>query len=108
MTFVTRVTVYGPTLEIDTIDKVKIRTSNIGKASDKMTVAAEVVLLDKYGDEINSPNLSVTMNADMLTVKLSVYMQKSVPLTVNCKHGYFGSENITISPSERGKIPRMA
>jgi YbbR domain-containing protein len=96
----TRVTVYGPTLEIDTIDKVKIRTSNIGKASDKMTVAAEVVLLDKYGDEINSPNLSVTMNADMLTVKLSVYMQKTVPLTVNCKHGYFGSENVSVFPSE--------
>ena len=96
----TKVTVYGPTLEIDTIDKVKIRTSSIGKASDKMTVAAEVVLLDKYDDEINSPNLSVTINAEVLTVKLSVYMKKTVPLTVNCKHGYFGSENISIFPSE--------
>ena len=96
----TRVTVYGPTLEIDTIDKVKIRTSNIGKASDKMTVAAEVVLLDKYGDVINSPNLSVTMNAEVLTVKLSVYMKKTVPLTANCKYGYFGSDNLSVFPSE--------
>lgn len=96
----TRVTVYGPTLEINTIDKVKIRTANIGKASDKMTVAAEVVLLDKYGDEINSPNLIVTINADLLTVRLSVYMKKTVPLTANCKYGHFGSENISISPSE--------
>ena len=53
----TKVTVYGPTLEIDTIDKVKIRTSSIGKASDKMTVAAEVVLLDKYGDTVHTLNL---------------------------------------------------
>ncbi len=96
----TRVTVYGPTLEIDTVDKVKIRTASIGKASDKMTVAAEVVLIDKYGDEINSPNLSITMNADVLTVTLSVYMQKTVNLTVNCKNGHFGSENVSISPSE--------
>lgn len=96
----TKVTVYGPTLEIDTIDKVKIRTANIGKASDKMMVSAEVVLLDKYGDTINSPNLNVTINADVLTVRLSVYMKKTVPLTVNCKHGYFGSENISVSPSE--------
>lgn len=96
----TKVTVYGPTLEIDTIDKVKIRTANIGKASDKMMVAAEVVLLDKYGDKINSPNLNVTINADVLTVRLSVYMKKTVPLTVNCKHGYFGAENISVSPSE--------
>ncbi|MBE6608301.1 MAG: hypothetical protein E7633_07080 [Ruminococcaceae bacterium] len=96
----TRVTVYGPTLEIDTVDKVKIRTASIGNASDQMTVAAEVVLLNKYGDEINSPNLSITMNTEVLTVKLSVFMKKTVPLTVNCKYGYFGSENIIISPSK--------
>lgn len=96
----TRVTVDGPTLEIDTVDKVKIRTASIGNASDKMTVAAEVVLLDKYGDEIKSPNLHVTINSDILTVTLSVYMKKTVPLTANCKYGYFDNENITIVPAE--------
>ena len=96
----TKVMVYGPTLEINTIDKVKIRTASIGNASDNMTVAAEIVLLDKFGDEIHSPDLRITMNAERLTVKLSVLMKKTVPLTVNCKHGYFGSENITISPAE--------
>lgn len=96
----TKVTVYGPTIELNTVDKVKIRTASIGNASDKMTVAAEVVLVDKYGDEINSPDLRIAMNAEILTVKLSVHMKKTVPLTVHSKHGYFGNENISISPSE--------
>ncbi len=95
----TRVTVYGPTLEIDTIKKVKIRTASIGHATDNMTVAAEVVLLNEYGDVIESPNLSIEINSDILTVKLSVIMEKTVNLTVSGKYGYFDKNNISVSPS---------
>ncbi len=94
------VTVKGPTLELDTVRSVKIRTASIGAASDGKTVTASIVLLDANGNEINSRNLSVSENADNLTVTLSVYMQKTVSLVAKGKYGYFGSDNITVSPSE--------
>lgn len=94
------VTVKGPTLELDTVRSVKVRTASIGTASDGKTVTADIVLLDANGNEINSRNLSVSENTDDLTVTLSVYMQKTVSLVATGKYGYFGSENLSVSPSE--------
>lgn len=94
------VTVKGPTLELDKVKSVKVRTASIGSASDGKTVTASIVLLDANGNEINSRNLSVSENADDLTVTLSVYMQKTVSLVATGKYGYFGKDNITVSPSE--------
>lgn len=95
----TKATVTGPTLELDMVKGIEIRTSSIGNASDGQTVAAEVVLLDEYGEEINTKNLSVKVNTDILTVKLSVYMEKTVKLTARGKHGYFDDSNVEVFPS---------
>ncbi len=95
----TKATVSGPTLELDSVDSIKVRTSSIGNATNGQTVAAEVILIDKFGDEIKSKNLSVKVNTDILTVKLSIYMEKTVKLTASGKHGYFDDSNVSVSPS---------
>ena len=95
----TKVTVKGPTLLLETVDKVKVRTAPIETAHDNMTVSAEVVLTDVYGDEIHNSALSVSVNSDGLRVTLSVYKEKTVPLSVNCKYGYMGDGNVVIEPS---------
>ncbi len=94
------ITVKGPTRELDTVKSIKIRTANVGAASDGKTVAASIVLLDSNGREITSKNLSVSENANSLTVTLSVYMQKTVKLIASGKNGYFNGENFKVSPSE--------
>ncbi len=94
------ITVKGPTLELETVKSIKVRTASIGAASDGKTVAANIILLDANGKEITSKNLSISENAYSLTVTLSVYMQKTVKLTASGKHGYFNEENFSISPSE--------
>ena len=94
------VVVKGPTLVLNTINKVKVRTASIGSATNGKKVTASIVLLDASGKEINNKNLTFSDNVSSLTVTLSVYMQKTVKLTASGENGYFNADNFKVTPSE--------
>lgn len=94
------VVVKGPTLVLNTIAKVKVRTASIGSATNGKKVTASIVLLDASGKEINNKNLTLSDNVSSLTVTLSVYMEKTVQLSASGKHGYFSKDNFKVTPSE--------
>ena len=52
------VVVKGPTLVLNTIDKVKVRTASIGSATNGKKVTASIVLLDASGKEINNSRIT--------------------------------------------------
>ncbi len=92
------VNVTGPSEELDKIECAKV-TLELGRISKSLTATGKLVLLDKSGSPISNPY--IRMQTSEVSVRIPVYTEKEVPLTVGYKYGYYNSNNvnITINPS---------
>ncbi len=92
------VNVTGPEEELEKIECAKV-TLELGRISKSLTATGKLVLIDKSGTPITNPY--VRLQTSEISVKIPVYTEKEVPLTVGYKHGYYNDSNvnITVTPS---------
>ena len=92
------VNVTGPVEELEKIECAKV-TLELGRISKSLTATGKLVLIDKSGSPISNPY--VKLQTSEISVKIPVYTEKEVGLTVGYKHGYYNDSNvsITITPS---------
>ncbi|MBQ8250211.1 MAG: hypothetical protein IJY93_10105 [Clostridia bacterium] len=92
------VNVTGPEEELEKIDCAMV-TLELGRISKSLTATGKLVLVDKSGTPISNPY--VKLQTSEVSVKIPVYTEKEVPLTVGYKHGYYNDSNVnvTVTPS---------
>lgn len=93
------VVVTGPKNALSEIAYAQV-TLALGNISSSMTASGALVLMDSTGMEISNPYLRLARTE--VKVNVPVYTTKTLPLTVQYKHGYFNDENVRvkITPSE--------
>ncbi len=91
------ITVTGPSRYLSDIDYAEAVIPDLGRVTSSLTVYANINLIDKDGSVVTNPYVSAT-NTEV-SVKIPVYAYKEVPLSVNCKYGYFNNENSSITLS---------
>ncbi len=93
-----RVNVTGPEEELEKIECAKV-TLELGRISKSLTATGKLVLIDKSGTPISNPY--VKLQTSEVSVKIPVYTEKEVALTVGYKHGFYNDSNIsvTVTPS---------
>ena len=87
------VNVTGPSEELDKIKCAKV-TLELGRISKSLTATGKLVLVDKSGSPITNPY--VKMQTSEVSVRIPVYTEKDVPLTVGYKYGYFNDKNVSV------------
>lgn len=94
---ISTVEVSGPQSILDSIDKAQVNLS-LGHITNSLTVRGTLELIDKNGDKINDANLKLQRTEVVVTIP--VYVEKTIPLEVDYKYGYYNENNtkITISP----------
>ena len=92
------VTVTGPEDVLDNIAYAQV-TVDVGKLTGSVTATGSVVLIGKDGAVISNPY--VKLHTTDVTVKIPVYTEKEIPLSVGFKHGFYNEKNsvIKIEPS---------
>lgn len=90
------VSVTGPRTVLDTLDCAEL-VLDLGEVSTTLTVTQNVVLKDKLGNTIS--NQYVRLGRSSIKVTVPVYTEKTVPLLVDFKHGYFTDANSTVTVS---------
>ncbi len=90
------VNVTGPSEELDKIECAKV-TLELGRISKSLTATGKLVLVDKSDSPISNPY--VKMQASEVSVRIPVYTEKEVPLTVGYKYGYYNDKNVNITTS---------
>ncbi len=92
------VSVSGPKSEIDTIAKISAR-ADFGNVSSSVETKTDLIMYDNLGEQIVSSNLKLSV--DTVKVKLPVYMQKILKLTVEQAYNTFSDKQIMlrVSPS---------
>ena len=88
----------GPKTLLDQVEYAKVETGNLGNVSSSFESNLGYHLVDKNGERVQERHL-VLPEANM-RVKFTVFKTKTVPLTVECKNGWWKKENMntTISP----------
>ncbi|MBE6701609.1 MAG: hypothetical protein E7582_06965 [Ruminococcaceae bacterium] len=96
---ITTVTVSGPETEIERIDSVVAKV-DFGSLQSSVEAKTSLILLDMYGEEIESPNLK--LNVPSVIVKQPVYITKTLPLSVSQAYNTFSKSQITfnVNPSK--------
>lgn len=96
-TNVETVTVTGPADVLDSITHAQV-TVDVGKLTKSVTTSGTIVL---YADSTPITNPYVKVSESDVTVRIPVYTEKEVDLSVEFKYGYFNDNNtsITIEPS---------
>ena len=91
------VTVSGPEDVLESITHAQVAV-NVGKLTKSVTTTGSIVL---YADSTPVTNPYVKVSETNVTVTVPVYAEKSVPLSVAFKYGYFNEKNsiVTIEPS---------
>ncbi len=95
----TQISVKGPKTILDQIDCAKVITGDLGEVTSSFEKNLSYALYDQNGEQI-SPRYLVLPEPN-LRVQFTVYKTKSVPLTVQCKNGWWPAEsmNYTVSPA---------
>ncbi len=93
-----KVYVSGPKSEIDSIAKI-VATVDFGPVDSSVETKTNLVMYDNLGEGIVSPNLKLSV--DSVKVKLPVFMQKILRLTVEQAYNTFADNQIIfkVSPS---------
>lgn len=93
------ISIKGPKTVLDQIDHAKIKTGKLGKVSASFDQNLDYKLFDKSGKEIDSRH--IVLPEESILVHFGLYKTKSVPLTVECKNGWWKPQNmqVTISPA---------
>lgn len=96
---ISKVTLEGSSVNLDRVASIEIITDQVGQITSSMKVSASIVLLD---DELNALDLPITVKTDAgrdgVEVSLTVFMEKNVKLTLSTQNGYFGDDQIKITP----------
>ncbi len=87
------VNVTGPVEELEKI-KCAVVTLELGRISKSLTATGKLVLVDVGGTPISNPY--VKLQTTEVSVRIPVYTEKDVPLTVGYKYGYYNSSNVNI------------
>jgi YbbR domain-containing protein len=93
------ISIKGPKTVLDQIDHAKIKTGKLGQVAASFDRNLDYKLYDKSGKEIDSRH--IVLPEESILVHFGVYKTKSVPLTVQCKNGWWKPENmkVTVSPA---------
>lgn len=89
----------GPTLELEKVADVEVRTDVIGSASDSFTATASVHLIDTEGNEIVGSGVSVR-GGNHLEVSVEVLKKVKVDLKLKGKYGQLSNDLVTITPAQ--------
>ena len=81
----------GPNTLLDQVEYAKVETGNLGNVSSSFESNLGYHLVDKNGERVQERHL-VLPEANM-RVKFTVFKTKTVPLTVECKNGWWKKEN---------------
>ncbi len=92
------ISIKGPKTLLDQVEYAKVETGNLGNVSASFESNLGYYLVDKNGDRVQERHM-VLPEANM-RVNFTVFKTKTVPLTVECKNGWWKKENMntTISP----------
>lgn len=74
------ITLTGNSDELDAIKSVEIRSVYAGEASTTISSKGQVVFIGANGEELNNPD--ITMDNEAFTVNITLFKQKTLPLTV--------------------------
>lgn len=83
------ISVTGPETVLDTVSCAQA-TVALGHVTNTMTLSSRLILLDTKGERVSNPY--VKMATENVDVTVPVYMVREVPLTVECKYGYFNED----------------
>ena len=95
---VNQITVEGPTMSLNKVASVELRSDVIGDADESFTVTATPYLLDSKGNIITDSALSIR-EAGQIKLSVEVLKSKTVPLKLQGKYGYLTDSQYTLSPS---------
>jgi|GEM_PF-2561013 len=98
-TNLTSVTVKGTSRDIDLIGGVGVRTAALGNVTGSLSSRCEVILIDYSGKELSLPGVQTIPNVESIEANITVYKEKTVPLTLTSKYGRLSIDNIAISPA---------
>ncbi|MBQ8383058.1 MAG: hypothetical protein IJX47_07645 [Clostridia bacterium] len=91
-------TVEGPTLSLQKVAGVELRSDVIGSANESFTVTATPHLLDSKGNIITDSSLTIR-ETGQIKISVEVLKSKTVPLTVRGERGYLTADQYTLTPS---------
>ncbi len=74
------ITLTGDQAEIEAVKKIEIRSVYAGTANSSITSKGQVIMLGANGGEINNPDIAT--DNETFTVNVSLFKQKTLPLTV--------------------------
>lgn len=98
---ISKVTLEGSSVNLDRVASIEIITDQVGQITSSMKVSASIVLLDEELSELDLPiTVKTDAGRDGVEVSLTVFMEKTVKLTLGTQNGYLGSDQIKITPSE--------
>lgn len=92
------ITLEGPTLALNKVASVELRSDIIGSAQSSFTVTATPYLLDEEGNPITDESITI-QEKSLIEARVEVLKSKEVPLVVESLHGEFTSELMTVTPS---------
>lgn len=95
---VDQITVEGPTMSLNKVASVELRSDVIGDADESFTVTATPYLLDSKGNIITDSTLSIR-EAGQIKLSVEVLKSKTVPLKLQGKYGYLTDSQYTLSPA---------
>lgn len=95
---VEQLTVEGPTMSLQKVASVELRSDVIGDADESFTVTATPYLLDSKGNIITDSALSIR-EAGEIKISVEVRKAKTVPLKLKGKYGYLTEEQYTLTPA---------
>lgn len=92
------ISIKGPKTLLDQVEYAKVETGNLGNISASFESNLGYYLVNKNGERVQERHM-VLPEANM-RVNFTVFKTKTVPLTVECKNGWWKKENMntTISP----------
>ena len=88
------IAITGPESEIKNVSAAKAELK-LGNVTQTVNAVAELKLVNEKNESINSVYISMSTNKVNVTARL--YTEKTVPLKVDYKHGYFNEKNVKIS-----------
>lgn len=91
------ISIKGPKSVLDQIDHAKIKTGGLGQVTASFDQNLDYKLYDKSGKETDSRH--IVLPEDSILVHFGLYKTKSVPLTVQCKNGWWKPEKMQVSIS---------
>lgn len=94
---VDHLTLEGPTLALNKVESIELRSEIIGSAQSNFTVTAVPYLLDDDGNTITDSSITIQEKAPV-EAYVEVLKSKEVPLVVESRQGEFASDILTVSP----------